>query len=143
MVINMLYKSFCESDTRAVAELLAKQSKPKDIFCLNGDLGAGKTFFVQSFARVLGITENISSPTFTIINEYHGKEINLYHFDVYRISSLEELEYTNYQDYFYGDSICLIEWADIIKDIIPKSATQIYFYKNLDISPDYRLIKLI
>lgn len=143
MVINMLYKSFCEDDTKAVAESLAKRSKPKDIFCLNGDLGAGKTFFVKSFAHALGITDNISSPTFTIINEYHGKKINLYHFDTYRISSLEELEYTNCQDYFYGNGICLIEWADIIKDIIPKSATQIYFYKNLDISSDYRLIKLI
>ena len=139
----MLYKSFCEDDTRKIAESVAKKSKPGDIFCLNGDLGNGKTFFVSAFAKALGISENISSPTFTILNEYHGEKTNLYHFDVYRISDSDELEYTNYPDYFYGDGICLIEWAELIKDIIPDPATQIFFYKNLNISESYRLIKLI
>ena len=139
----MLYKSFCEDDTKKIAESIAKKSKPGDIFCLNGNLGNGKTFFVSAFAKALGVSENISSPTFTILNEYHGEKINLYHFDVYRISDPDELEYTNYPDYFYGDGICLIEWAELIKDIIPDSATQIFFYKNLNISESYRLIKLI
>ena len=139
----MLYKSFCEDDTRKIAESVAKKSKPGDIFCLNGDLGNGKTFFVSAFAKALGISENISSPTFTILNEYHGEKTNLYHFDVYRISDSDELEYTNYPDYFYGDGICLIEWAELIKDIIPDPATQIFFYKNLNIRESYRLIKLI
>ena len=139
----MLYKSFCEDDTRKIAESVAKKSKPGDIFCLNGDLGNGKTFFVSAFAKALGVSENISSPTFTILNEYHGEKTNLYHFDVYRISDSDELEYTNYPDYFYGDGICLIEWAELIKNIIPDSATQIFFYKNLNISESYRLIKLI
>ena len=139
----MLHKSFCEDDTKRIAESIAKKSKPGDIFCLNGDLGDGKTFFVSAFAKALGVSENISSPTFTILNEYHGEKINLYHFDVYRISDHNELEYTNYPDYFYGDGICLIEWAELIKDIIPDSATQIFFYKNLNIGESYRLIKLI
>ncbi len=139
----MLYKSFCEDDTKKIAESIAKKSKPGDIFCLNGNLGNGKTFFVSAFAKALGVSENISSPTFTILNEYHGEKINLYHFDVYRISDPDELEYTNYPDYFYGDGICLIEWAELIKNIIPDYATQIFFYKNLNISESYRLIKLI
>lgn len=139
----MLYKSFCEDDTKKIAKSIAEKSKSGDIFCLNGDLGDGKTFFVSAFAKALGVSENISSPTFTILNEYHGEKINLYHFDVYRISDHNELEYTNYPDYFYGDGICLIEWAELIKDIIPDSATQIFFYKNLNIGESYRLIKLI
>ena len=128
---------------KKIAESIAKKSKPGDIFCLNGNLGNGKTFFVSAFAKALGVSENISSPTFTILNEYHGEKINLYHFDVYRISDSNELEYTNYPDYFYGDGICLIEWGELIKDIIPDSATQIFFYKNLNIGESYRLIKLI
>ena len=143
MVINLLYKSFCEADTKKIAYELAKKSKAGDIFCLDGDLGSGKTFFVKEFANALNIKDYISSPTFNIINEYNSGKINLYHFDVYRISNIDELDYTNYQDYFYGKGICMIEWAEIIKDVIPDYATWIYFSRDLSLGENYRLINII
>jgi ATPase, YjeE family len=138
----MIYISLSEIDTKKIARTIAKNSERGNIFCLEGELGSGKTFFVKEFAYAIGIKDYVSSPTFSIINEYHGP-INLYHFDAYRISSIDEMEYTNYEDYFYGDGICIIEWATIIKEIIPDFAKWIYFSKDLSRGENYRSIKII
>lgn len=137
----MIYTSLSEFDTKKIAEKIAKNAKPGNIFCMDGELGAGKTFFVSAFANAIGIKDNVSSPTFSIVNEYNGP-IKLYHFDVYRISSLDEMDYTNYEDYFYGDGICIIEWAKFIKDIIPDFAVWINISKNLAHGESYRLIEI-
>lgn len=139
----MIYTSLSESDTKKIAESIAKNSRPGNIFCLEGELGSGKTFFVKSFARAIGIKDYVSSPTFSIINEYITGEVSLYHFDAYRISSLYEMDYTDYENYFYGNGICIIEWAKFIKEIIPDYATWIYFSKNLALGENYRLIEVI
>lgn len=137
----MIYTSLSENDTKKIAELIAKKSAPGNIYCLDGEIGAGKTFFVNAFAKAIGIKDYISSPTFSIVNEYNGP-INLYHFDVYRISSLDEMDYTNYEDYFYGNGICIIEWAKFIKDIIPDFAVWINISKNLAHDENFRLIEI-
>ena len=149
----MTYESFSESDTQRIAESIAKKAKIGDIFCLDGELGAGKTVFVKSFAKAIGIKEYVSSPTFNIINEYAGK-IKLYHFDVYRLFAsdnsqtnqnpnyLSQMDYINHEDYFYGDGICVIEWAKSIKDIIPDYAYWINISRDLDHNnQNYRLIE--
>ena len=152
----MTYESFSESDTQRIAESIAKKAKIGDIFCLDGELGTGKTVFVKSFAKAIGISEYVSSPTFNIINEYDGK-IKLYHFDVYRLfdsdkpqenlnqnlNYLYQLDYINYEDYFYSNGICIIEWAKSIKDIIPDYAYWINISKDLSHNDqNYRLIKI-
>ena len=136
----MVYISLSELDTRKIARRFASESRPGDIFCLDGELGSGKTVFAQEFAKAIGIKDYISSPTFNIVNEYYGVT-NLYHFDVYRICDADEMEYTNYQDYFYGDGICLIEWAKNIEVLIPKFAKWIKFSKKISDDANYRVIE--
>ncbi len=135
----MTYISLSENDTKKIAEAIAKKSAPGNIYCLDGEIGAGKTVFVNAFANAIGITDYVCSPTFSIVNEYHGP-INLYHFDVYRISCLDEMDYTNYEDYFYSNGICIIEWAKFIKEIIPDFATWITISKDLSLGENYRRI---
>ncbi|GFI61068.1 tRNA threonylcarbamoyladenosine biosynthesis protein TsaE [Clostridiales bacterium] len=120
---------------------IGKKAKSGEIYCLSGDLGAGKTVFTKGFARGLGIEEHITSPTFTLINEYYGR-LPLYHFDVYRVADSEEMEYVGCDEYFFGDGVCLIEWAELISDIIPPNAKWIKIDKNLDKESDYRLISI-
>ncbi len=97
----------------------------KDVICLNGDLGAGKTTFTQAIGKGLGVTEYITSPTFTIINEYEGR-LPLYHFDIYRLGDEEELDLLGAQDYFYSDGVCVIEWANNAENILPKERLDIW-----------------
>ncbi|MDD6920382.1 MAG: tRNA (adenosine(37)-N6)-threonylcarbamoyltransferase complex ATPase subunit type 1 TsaE [Eubacteriales bacterium] len=111
-----------ENDTKLFAEALTPQLKPGDIIALVGDLGTGKTTLTQYIARCLGITEDITSPTFNIVKEYKSGKIPLYHFDVYRIKSLEDLFEIGYEEYFYGNGISIIEWADLIYEAIPENA---------------------
>lgn len=139
----MKIEVFSEKETQDIAYNIAKNSKKGDIFCLSGDLGTGKTQFSKGFAKGLLIDEHITSPTFTIVNEYETSEIKFYHFDVYRINDIEELYDIGYEEYFFGDGICLIEWAELIKDIIPKNATWIKIYKNLEKGENYRVIEVI
>ena len=105
-----------------------------------GDLGVGKTVFTKGLARGLGITEPVSSPTFTIVQEYREGRLPLYHFDVYRIGDLEEMEEIGYEDYFYGDGVCLIEWANLIQELIPREAVSVVIEKDLEKGLDYRRI---
>jgi len=111
-----------------------------EVYCLSGDLGVGKTVFTQGFAKGLGIDEPVNSPTFTIVQEYEGKNMPFYHFDVYRIGDPEEMEEIGYEDYFYGEGVCLIEWAELIEELLPKKRTHITIRKNLQKGFDYREI---
>lgn len=107
-----------QKELEKTAGKLGKLVNSGDVICMVGDLGAGKTTFIQALAAGLGVEDYVTSPTFTLINEYEGR-IPLYHFDVYRIDHIDEMENLGYEEYFYGDGICAIEWADLIKDILP------------------------
>lgn len=115
----MLLKIKNEEETRRFGLSLANQLMPGDIVCLTGDLGTGKTALTKAIAEGLGVTENIISPTFNIVKEYHSGRLPLYHFDVYRLGSPQELFEIGAQEYFFGQGVCIIEWADLIADEIP------------------------
>lgn len=136
----MEYVSNSPIETREIAEQIGKKAIDGQIYCLVGDLGVGKTEFTKGFAKGLKIKEHITSPTFTLINEYNDGRLSFYHFDVYRINDIEEMEEIGYEEYFYGDGVTFIEWANLIKDIIPEYAIWIKIEKNLDNGLDYRLI---
>ncbi|MBC2579709.1 tRNA (adenosine(37)-N6)-threonylcarbamoyltransferase complex ATPase subunit type 1 TsaE [Clostridium sp. DJ247] len=110
-----------------------------DIICINGDLGAGKTHFTKGIARGLGINEPITSPTFTIVNEYTGR-LKLYHFDVYRVNDPDEIELIGFDEYIFSDAVSIIEWSNYIKDLIPKERIEIEIKKALDLGTDYRKV---
>ncbi len=136
----MVAETFSENETRAVGEALGRQAEAGSIYTLNGDLGAGKTVFAQGFAKGVGVTDPVCSPTFTIVQEYGGGRLPLYHFDVYRIGDIEEMEEIGYEDYFYGEGICLIEWADLIKELLPVHRFSVTIEKDLQKGFDYRRI---
>ena len=133
------YETMSENETFQVGQELAKNAKGGEIFCLVGNLGVGKTIFSKGFATGLGITEHITSPTFTIVQIYQGK-LPLYHFDMYRIEEPEELEMIGYEDYFYGEGVCLVEWANNVREVIPKDAIWISIEKDLEKGFDSRKI---
>lgn len=138
----MIYESFTPEDTFQIGEEIARQAKPGEIYTLNGDLGVGKTVFTKGIASGLGIKEPVTSPTFTIIQEYDSGRLPLYHFDVYRIGDPEEMDEIGYEDYFYGQGICLIEWAELIEELIPPEAVRVYIDKDLEKGLDYRRIRI-
>ena len=138
----MIIESFSPEDTFRVGEQLAKDARPGDIYTLDGDLGVGKTIFTKGMAKGLGIEEPVTSPTFTILQEYESGRLTLYHFDVYRIGDPEEMDEIGYEDYFYGQGICLIEWAGLIEELIPKEAVRICIEKDLEKGLDYRRIRI-
>jgi len=111
----------CEEETIEIGAKIAAKLKVGDIICMKGDLGAGKTTLTKSIAKNLGIEDYVTSPTFTIINEYSGK-YPLYHFDVYRIEHPEDMYELGYEEYFYGKGICIIEWANMIEELIPEGS---------------------
>ena len=130
-----------ETQTFDIAYEIAQSAKAGEIFCLIGDLGVGKTIFSKGFAKGLGIQEHITSPTFTIVQVYDGV-MPLYHFDMYRIEDEDELEMIGYEDYFFGEGICLVEWANNVADVIPPTAKWIYIEKDLTQGLDYRKITI-
>lgn len=136
----MIYETNSEKETFELGKNLGEQAKAGQIFCLNGDLGVGKTVFTQGFAKGLGIEENVNSPTFTIIQVYEEERIPLYHFDVYRIGDPEEMYEIGYEEYFFGEGVCLIEWSKLIEELIPEEAINIEIDKNLEKGLDYRKI---
>jgi len=136
----MTFDSFQTKDTFQIGYDLGQKAKKGEIYCLSGDLGVGKTVFTQGFAKGLGVKEPVSSPTFTIVQEYEGESISFFHFDVYRIGEVEEMEEIGYEDYFYGDGVCLIEWAQLIEEILPAKRTIISINKDLEKGFDYREI---
>ncbi|MCR5107508.1 MAG: tRNA (adenosine(37)-N6)-threonylcarbamoyltransferase complex ATPase subunit type 1 TsaE [Lachnospiraceae bacterium] len=138
----MVKESYSEEETFSFAMDMGKKAHPGQVYTLTGDLGTGKTVFAQGFSKGLGVTEYVNSPTFTIIQEYDTGVFPVYHFDVYRIGDISEMEETGYEDYFYGDGVCLIEWAKLIEDIIPKDAVSITIDKDLTKGENYRCIKV-
>lgn len=136
----MRIDSYSAKETLEIGKRMGEQAKPGTVLTLIGDLGVGKTVFTQGFARGLGITEPISSPTFTIVQEYEEGRMPFYHFDVYRIGDVEEMEEIGYEDYFYGNGVCLIEWANLIPEILPERITRVTIEKDLEQGFDYRRI---
>ena len=133
-------ESMGERETRGLGEELGRIAAPGQVYTLIGDLGVGKTVFTQGFAKGLGITEPVNSPTFTILQIYEEGRLPFYHFDVYRIGDVEEMEEIGYEDCFYGEGVCLIEWADLIEEILPEHYTEITIEKDLEKGFDYRRI---
>ena len=136
----MIKETFSQEETFAFGKWIAENALPGQVYTLVGDLGVGKTVFTQGVAEGLGITEPVNSPTFTIIQEYESGRMPFYHFDVYRIGDIEEMEEIGYDDYFYGNGICLIEWANLIEEILPEQIIEITIEKNLEKGFDYRKI---
>ena len=135
-----VYDSFSEEMTFEIGKKLGEKADKGEIICLEGDLGVGKTVFTKGFAEGLNIEENIDSPTFTIVQEYTEGRIPLYHFDVYRIGDISEMDEIGYEDYFFGEGVCLIEWASRIKELIPESAIHVIIEKDLSKGFEYRRV---
>lgn len=134
-----IYESFSYEDTQKIASEIADTLKGDEFIAMYGDLGAGKTAFVQGLAKALGITDHITSPTFTIVNEYEGR-VPLYHFDVYRISDPDEMYEIGYEEYVDTDGICIVEWAELIEDLFPPRYYKITILKDTEKDFDYRKI---
>lgn len=134
--------SLSAEETFHIGKELAEQAKPGDVFCLYGDLGTGKTVFSQGFGAGLGIREPISSPTFTILKEYDEGRLPLYHFDVYRIGSEDEMDEIGYYEFVDGEGVCLIEWAELIRDILPRHYYKVIIEKDAEKGFDYRKITI-
>lgn len=135
-------ETFSAEETFELGRTIGEQAKPGEIYTLTGDLGVGKTVFAQGLAQGLGITEPISSPTFTIVQIYETGRLPFYHFDVYRISDVEEMEEIGYEDCFFGEGVCLIEWAELIGELLPEEAVPILIEKDLEKGFDYRKITI-
>mgnify|MGYP003399664163 FL=1 len=138
----MVYETYSAEETSALGEQIGREAKPGSVYTLMGDLGVGKTVFTQGIAKGLGITEPICSPTFTIVQVYEEGRIPFYHFDVYRIGDIEEMDEIGYEDYFYGDGLTMIEWANLIEEILPKKRKEITIEKDLEKGFDYRKITI-
>ena len=138
----MIIETHDPEETFEAGRKIGMNAKPGQIYTLTGDLGVGKTVFTQGVAAGLGITEPVNSPTFTIIQEYEDGRLPFYHFDVYRIADLEEMEEIGYDDYFFGQGICLIEWAELIEEILPEKRIEVTIENDLDKGFDYRKITI-
>lgn len=136
----MEIETFSPEETYKLGEKTGREASPGDVFTLVGDLGVGKTVFTQGVAAGLGITEPISSPTFTIVQVYEEGRLPFYHFDVYRIGDIEEMDEIGYEDYFYGNGVTMIEWANLIEEILPEKYREIRIVKDLEKGFDYRKI---
>ena len=137
-----IIESFSAKETFSVGKEIGQNATPGSVYTLIGDLGVGKTVFTQGVADGLGIKEPISSPTFTILQVYEEGRIPFYHFDVYRIGDVEEMDEIGYEDCFYGEGVCLIEWANLIEEILPEEYIEITIEKELEKGFDYRRIIL-
>ncbi|MDD2959195.1 MAG: tRNA (adenosine(37)-N6)-threonylcarbamoyltransferase complex ATPase subunit type 1 TsaE [Lachnospiraceae bacterium] len=138
----MIIESSSEKETYELGAQIGRNAEPGQIYTLVGDLGVGKTVFTQGLAAGLEILDAVSSPTFTIVQIYEEGRLPLYHFDVYRIGDAEEMDEIGYEDYFYGEGVCLIEWANLIEEILPEHYTEIRIEKNLEKGFDYRVITI-
>ena len=136
----MIYETNSPEDTFRLGEEIGRNASPGEVYTLTGDLGVGKTVFTQGVAAGLGIAGPVNSPTFTILQIYEEGRLPLYHFDVYRIGDVEEMEEIGCDDYFYGNGVCLIEWAELIEEILPKDRISATIEKDLDKGFDYRRI---
>jgi tRNA threonylcarbamoyladenosine biosynthesis protein TsaE len=139
---KMIIETFQSEETFALGRKLGEAAKPGEVVCLLGDLGVGKTVFTQGFAVGLGITEPVSSPTFTIVQTYDEGRMPFYHFDVYRIGDVEEMEEIGFDEYVFGEGVCLIEWANLIEEILPDNYKTVKIEKVPEKGFDYRKITI-
>ena len=137
-----ILESHSEAETFAYGKALGEKALPGEVYSLTGDLGVGKTVFTQGFAAGLGVREPVNSPTFTILHSYEEGRLALYHFDVYRIGDVEEMEEIGYEDCFYGEGVCLVEWEELIREILPEDCIGIIIEKDLAQGFDYRKITI-
>ena len=135
-----MIETFCAEETFAAGKRIGETAKPGMVLSLVGELGAGKTVFTQGLAKGLGIETPVNSPTFTILKVYGEGRLPLYHFYVYRIGDIEEMDEIGYEDYFYGDGVCLIEWANLIEEILPEDICRVTIEKAPEKGFDYRRI---
>ena len=138
----MIVETFSADETYEYGRKMGAEAQPGDVYCLTGDLGVGKTVFTQGFAAGLGVREPVSRPTCTIVQEYEGEKMPFYHFDVYRIGDAEEMEEIGFEEYVYGQGVCLIEWANLIREILPEDFMGILIEKDMEKGFDYRRITL-
>ena len=137
-----IYETFSPEETRELGRKIGTEAVPGSVYTLVGDLGVGKTVFTQGIAEGLEIEEPICSPTFTIVQVYEEGRMPFYHFDVYRIGDIEEMDEIGYEDYFYGEGVCMIEWANLIGEILPEHRWDITIEKDLEKGFDYRKITI-
>lgn len=140
---TMVVETYSEEETLALGRRLAQDAVPGMVFALEGDLGVGKTVLTKGMAEGLGIKEPVNSPTFTVLQIYDDGRLPFYHFDVYRIEEPEEMEEIGYEEYFYGDGICLVEWANLIAELMPEDTVRITIEKDLGKGFGYRKITVV
>lgn len=138
----LVYETWKPEETYELGKKMGENAAPGQVICLNGDLGVGKTVFTQGFACGLGIEGPVNSPTFTIVQQYDDGRLPLYHFDVYRIGDISEMDEIGYEDCFYGEGVCLIEWSGLIEEILPEHVTEVTIEKDLEKGFDYRRIRV-
>lgn len=138
----MVFETWKPEGTYELGRKMGLEAGPGQIVCLSGDLGVGKTVFTQGFAAGLGIDGPVNSPTFTILQQYEEGRLPLYHFDVYRIGDVSEMDEIGYEDCFYGEGVCLIEWSGLIEEILPEHVTEVTIEKDLEKGFDYRRIRV-
>ncbi|MCI7813755.1 MAG: tRNA (adenosine(37)-N6)-threonylcarbamoyltransferase complex ATPase subunit type 1 TsaE [Lachnospiraceae bacterium] len=138
----MIIETKSEKETFELGKKIGERAQPGQIYTLDGDLGVGKTVFTKGVAAGLGITEPVSSPTFTIVQVYDEGKMPFYHFDVYRIADPEEMEEIGYEDYFFGSGVCMIEWANLIEELLPNHVIRVKIEKDLEKGFDYRRISI-
>ena len=138
----MVIETNSENETLELGRRLGQKAVPGQVFSLVGDLGVGKTVFTKGMAEGLEIAEPVSSPTFTILQVYDEGKLPFYHFDVYRIGDPEEMDEIGYEDYFYGDGVCLVEWANLIEELMPENTIRVRIEKDLEKGFDYRRITI-
>ena len=137
-----VFVTFSYEETYKLGAELAGKAQAGDVICLTGDLGVGKTVFTQGFAGGLGVEDYVDSPTFTIVKEYHDGRMPFYHFDVYRIGDVSEMDELGYEEYFYGEGVCLVEWGLLVEELLPDNCLFIEIEKNRDKGFDYRKITI-
>lgn len=140
--MKMVRETTAPEQTFALGRMLGERAAAGEVYCLDGDLGVGKTVFTQGFAAGLGIEGPVNSPTFTIVQQYDEGRLPLYHFDVYRIGDVSEMDEIGYEDCFYGEGVCLIEWSQMIPEILPEQVIRIRIEKDLEKGFDYRRITI-
>ena len=138
----MVLETRSPEQTFQIGKILGEKAKSGQVYTLNGDLGVGKTLFTKGFAVGLGIEEPVSSPAYTIVQVYDDGRLPFYHFDVYRIGDVEEMDEVGYEDYILGEGVSLIEWADLIEEILPEKRTEITIEKDLEQGFEYRRITI-
>ncbi len=136
----MVVETYSAQETYELGKRLGREAQAGEVYCLDGDLGTGKTVFTQGFAAGLGIEGPVNSPTFTILQQYEDGRLPLYHFDVYRIGDVEEMEEIGYEDCFYGEGVSLVEWSSLIREILPEKVIRVTIEKDMERGFDYRRI---